>query len=100
MIIEKDDISTLDLIRKFQVVGNNEITLMQNFMTKYIDKNVIICRHCTAQIKHAWNKIINWANNNSEAIEAVRNAPEPTRCSCGQELPDKRYKYCGACKTK
>jgi len=97
-MIEREDIGTLDAIRKYTQVGKQQVATMQNFIVKYIDNSVHICGHCPAQIKFAWNRIINWSNINSEAIEAVRNAPEPNLCSCGNQLPDLRYKYCEACK--
>lgn len=93
-MIEKNDIPVLDSIRGFKSVTNQEIAVMQNFINKYIDGSAHICRHCTAQIRHAWNRIMTWASNNSDAIEAIRNAPEPNLCSCGAELKDKRFKYC------
>ncbi len=111
MIIEYQDIATLDLIRTYTRVGKHEVSIMANFMNKYIEKNVHICGHCEAQIKHAWNRIINWSSNNSEAIEQVRMQnetqiqPEALKqdvatCACGAILPNKRHKYCDSCKAK
>jgi hypothetical protein len=96
-VIEKGDIGTLDAIRNMKQVDNQQVVTMQNFMNKYIDSGVHICRHCSAQVRHAHNRIINWANNNSQAIETVRN--EGICITCGIELQDKRRKYCSdACK--
>ena len=94
-IIQKEDIATLDEIRGYKVVKKEQVTTMQNFIVKYVDNKVHICPHCPAQVKFAFNRIINWASKNSEAIEAVRNS---NTCECGEALPDKRYKYCDACK--
>jgi hypothetical protein len=73
MIIEKEDIATLDAIRNYTHVSKVQVITMQNFMSKYIENNIQICNYCPAQIKFAWNRIINWSNINSESIEAVRN---------------------------
>jgi len=97
IMIEKGDIGTIEAIIGFVRVTNHEVSVMENFMNKYIDKNVHICRHCSAQIRHAHQRLIDWYNNNSTDIERIKNQPS---CECGAILPDKRYKYCEACKTK
>ena len=91
-IIEKDDIVILDQIRNFKVVNKEQVAIMQNFIVKYVDASVHICGHCPAQIKFAFNRILNWSNKNSDAIEAIRN--EGVCITCGVELTDKRRKYC------
>jgi hypothetical protein len=97
----KEGVQQLDAILKFTVVGNAEIAMLENWMKEHIDKNVTICRHCSAQIRHAFQRVQNWASANAAMIDYVRNYEEPNKCSCGGELPDKRYKYCSdACKNK
>lgn len=91
-IIEKGDIATLDAILRMKQVDNNGVITMQNFMNKYIDPGCHICRHCSAQIRHAHNRILTWEANNHAAIQAVRY--EGVCITCGKELTDKRRKYC------
>lgn len=105
MIIEKKDIATLDKIRGYKQVGKEEVSVMSNFISKYIEKKeVSICNYCSAQIVHAWNRIINWSNKHSDEIEQIRNVnsspsipkqnDELPNCICGKKLADKRFKYC------
>lgn len=90
----KEGVQQLDAILAFKIVGNAEIAMMENWMKQYIDKDVNICRHCSAQIKHAHQRVKTWAEANAGLIEYTRNYQEPKKCSCGEALPDKRWKYC------
>jgi hypothetical protein len=98
-MISKEDINTLEEIIKWEIVNRPKIIVMENWMKKYIDKNIVICPSCSAQIRHAHQKIKDWYGNNQEEIQYVKNFKEPKRCSCGNELKDSRYKYCSlSCK--
>lgn len=90
-MIEKGDIGTIEAIISFVRVTNHEVSVMENFMNKYIDKNVHICRHCSAQIRHAHQRLIDWYNNNSADIERIKNQKI---CQCGEEIIDKRRSWC------
>jgi hypothetical protein len=96
-VIEKGDIPILDNIVNMKKIDNQGIVTMENFMNKYIDCNIRVCRHCSAQIRHAHQRVVNWANHNAQAIDAVRY--EGICITCGTELQDKRRKYCSdSCK--
>jgi hypothetical protein len=95
-MITKEGVQQLDAILRFKQVTNAEIVLMENWMKEHIDRNVTICRHCSAQIRHAHQRIQNWAAQNAAMIEYVRNYQPKEKClTCGKDIEDSRRKhYC------
>lgn len=101
--ITKEEVKNLDVILRYKNVGPKEVENMEKFMIKFVDPNIEICGHCSAQIKHAWNRLNRWASNNSEELEAVRKGdedkPNGICMTCGKEVSDKRRRYCNdSCK--
>lgn len=103
MIITTDDFNTLNDIMKYTNAGKTEIFTMQQFMRKYIDKNIMICQTCPAQIRFAYKRILSWYDKYKDTfiLEDVNNTSEHTCIICETIITDKRKKYCSKkCKDK
>lgn len=68
----KQDFDRLEDILAFTVVSHQEVIMIQQFVEKYIDKNVLhICSHCGAQVKFAHRQVTNWYTANQEFIKII-----------------------------
>lgn len=74
--ITLEDISTLEEILKYSMIGPVERLAMQNFVRKFIDPHVEICGHCSAQLRFWHSQITQWSQINAEKIELVKNPPK------------------------
>tara|TARA_R110000803_G_scaffold75899_2_gene140255 strand:+ start:638 stop:928 length:291 start_codon:yes stop_codon:yes gene_type:complete len=92
--MDKEGVEQFREIKKWKNAGKKELDTMQRFTQDYIDPKCKICRTCPAQIRFAYNRIINWGNiHNIEAINF-----DDKVCECGNKITDKRRKSCGECK--
>ena len=100
--LTKADIEVLYEIIAYKKVEKQQVNVMQNFITKFIDAKAHICAHCSSQIRFAHKRITIWASKNKAMIDEVLNADDKHRCIvCGVEMTDKRKKYCSQeCKKK
>ena len=104
--IDKDGYETYQLIKVLKTASNEEVFMMEQFTKKYIDAKCTICRTCPAQIRFAFNRIINWAKKiqietlSFEEIIDETITEEINYCECGNVLTDKRRKVCKECKKK
>jgi hypothetical protein len=93
MEMDKEGYDIYQEIKKLKSVSKDEVLMMQQFTKKYIDPKCTICSTCPAQIRFAFNRIINWGDK-MKVDELVLDK----RCYCGNELKDKRHKKCNNCK--
>jgi len=96
--IDKECIEIYKKIKLLKSVSKDEILMMELFTKKYIDPKCKICSTCPAQIRFAWNRILNWGEKHQIELRFDDVEVKPNICECGNPTKDKRYKKCEGCK--
>jgi hypothetical protein len=60
--MDKEGIEIYREIKKLKSVSKDEVLMMEQFTKNYIDPKCKICSNCSAQIRFAYNRIINWGD--------------------------------------
>ena len=100
--ITQETLDTFNYIKQLKKASKEDVLCMQQFTQKYIDHKCTVCPTCPAQIRFAYNRIINWgAKMEIETISFEETLPIQTKlCECGNPTKDNRNKRCEDCKNK
>ncbi len=98
--ITKEGVRTYQSISKMVNAGPHEVSIMNNFMTTFVDGNAHCCATCPSQIRFFWKRLKDWGNANQQTMDEVMNEPDPKLCECGNVIngTDKRIKKCDNCR--
>lgn len=75
--ITKEDATLLVQIVNLKVVKKTEVAMMHSILHKYIDPKAHICAHCSAQVREAHKKIVNFYQRNVNEIIELLTKKEP-----------------------
>jgi len=60
MDIKKEELEVIDNLMSKKVLLPTEIGLLESTIRKWIDKHMVVCKHCPAQIRMAHKRLRNW----------------------------------------
>jgi len=70
--IKTEDIEKFELMSKVEIIDRERFQLLQALTTEYVDSRHIICRNCDAQIRYAYQTLMNfYARYNEQSKEEI-----------------------------
>ena len=83
---------TLRTILQWTRVSKQEARVLLQFTREVIDPKAHFCLHCDGQVRWAWNRVREWAEQNT--------GKRCIKCGARFEPTHHRNTVCPACKTK
>lgn len=68
----EEDIKNFDMILGLSQIKGYQVTIMQNLLIKYVDKNCVVCPSCSGQIRFAHKRIVDFYERNVNEINELR----------------------------
>ena len=103
MEINKKDYDEITRLIKVSQATPHDVASMENIIQRFIDKHMIICRHCPAQIRAAHKRLSKWWHTNGFKIVDAETPQTETivvEDKVDTKPKAKRGRPCTKCKNK